>query len=271
MKVALVQMGKKIKDKGGFNFAVHGTRQIALQISYVGWDFKGFASQETTEETIEGHLFNALTKTCLIKSRNTAHYSRCARTDKGVSALGQVVSVRVRSNLQQGLGVFAAVGTSSSDAQPQVQESADSAGGEEALDDDAEELPGREFWLNRPEQEPHPGCSAEDRARELPYLQMLNSVLPPTIRAIAWCPVIPEFNARFACQSRSYKYFFVKGDLDIARHLPRSPRPSQPRPTKRLRRSSIGAHARARARAPQDAGGRRAFRRAARLPQFLQS
>jgi tRNA pseudouridine38/39 synthase len=240
MKVALVHMGKKIKEKGGFNFAVHGTRQIALQISYVGWDFKGFASQETTEETIEGHLFNALTKTCLIQSRGTAHYSRCARTDKGVSALGQVVSVRVRSNLQEGLGVFAAVGMQQQGQEPP----ADVAGGDDAPDDDAEELPGREFWVNRPEQEPHPGCSAEDRARELPYLQMLNSVLPPTIRAIAWCPVIPEFNARFACQSRSYKYFFVKGDLDIARHPPHPPFPPPPKPQPPYPRASILAPAR---------------------------
>ena len=209
---------KKSKDKGagaGFNFAIHSTRQIALQLSYVGWDFKGFASQETTEDTIEGHLFHALTKTCLVKSRSAAHYSRCARTDKGVSALGQVVSLRIRSNLTQGLGVFpvASVPTAESG---QMQSEA-FATDEEAVDDDADEVPGRDFWLNRVDQDPHPGCSAEDRARELPYLQMLNSVLPPAIRAVAWCPVVPEFNARFACTSRSYKYFFVRGDLDIGR------------------------------------------------------
>jgi tRNA pseudouridine38/39 synthase len=218
MKEALKQMVKKTKEKGaGFNFAVHGTRQIALQIAYVGWDFKGFASQDTTEDTIEGHLFHALTKTCLIKSRSTAHYSRCARTDKGVSALGQVVSLRIRSNLQQGLGVFPATGTTI--AEGDATQADAGVAEDEGADDDGDEVPGRDFWLNRADQEPHAGCSEEDRARELPYLQMLNSVLPPAIRAVAWCPVVPEFNARFACTSRSYKYFFVRGDLDIARFV----------------------------------------------------
>jgi len=36
------------------------------------------------------HLFAALQKTRLIVDRDSSHYSRCGRTDKGVSALGQV-------------------------------------------------------------------------------------------------------------------------------------------------------------------------------------
>ncbi|EKX52927.1 hypothetical protein GUITHDRAFT_161113 [Guillardia theta CCMP2712] len=128
--------GSKKKEREGrkFDFSKHASRHIAIELSYLGWDFKGFASQEDTNETIEGHLFAALSKTCLIPSRASSSYSRCARTDKGVSALGQVVSLR-----------------------------------------------------------------------ELPYLQMINALLPPTIRAIAW----------FACSMRSYKYFFVRADMNI--------------------------------------------------------
>lgn len=59
---------------------------------------------------MESHLFSALTKLRLIESREvgkssplaltswqTSGYSRCGRTDKGVSALGQVVALRLRS------------------------------------------------------------------------------------------------------------------------------------------------------------------------------
>lgn len=46
--------------------------------------------QEDTTQTIENHLFHALTKSCLIESRETSQYHRCGRTDKGVSAFGQV-------------------------------------------------------------------------------------------------------------------------------------------------------------------------------------
>lgn len=51
--------------------------------------------------------------------------------------------------------------------------------------------------------------------RELRYISMLNRVLPPTIRALAWSPVAPTFSARFACKYRHYKYFFHPRGLDI--------------------------------------------------------
>jgi tRNA pseudouridine38/39 synthase len=69
----------KRKAERAFDFSRCSSRQVALQISYVGWDYKGFASQDDSDETIEGHLFAALTKTCLIQSRATSRYSRCAR------------------------------------------------------------------------------------------------------------------------------------------------------------------------------------------------
>ena len=51
------------------------------------------------------HLFDALKKTCLIADIESCNFSRCGRTDKGVSALGQVVSLDVRSLAIRGLGV----------------------------------------------------------------------------------------------------------------------------------------------------------------------
>lgn len=44
---------------------------------------------------------------------------------------------------------------------------------------------------------------------------MLNRLLPDDIRIISWQPVAEEFSARFNCKSRTYRYFFPKGDLDV--------------------------------------------------------
>lgn len=45
---------------------------------------------------------------------------------------------------------------------------------------------------------------------EYAYVSMLNRVLPPEIRVLAWSPLSsdPEFHARFSCLTRHYRYFF---------------------------------------------------------------
>lgn len=78
------------KAKRAFDFSAHGRRHVALKIAYLGWGYQGFASQENTSNTIEEKLFEALIKTRLVESRQTSNYHRCGRTDKGVSAFGQV-------------------------------------------------------------------------------------------------------------------------------------------------------------------------------------
>lgn len=78
------------KAKRAFDFSAHGQRHVALKIAYLGWGYQGFASQENTNNTIEEKLFEALTKTRLVESRQMSNYHRCGRTDKGVSAFGQV-------------------------------------------------------------------------------------------------------------------------------------------------------------------------------------
>lgn len=71
-----------------------------MQIMYNGEQYSGLASQAEGLSTVEGALFNALTRARLIPPGATWHslqYSRCGRTDKGVSALGQVVALLLRS------------------------------------------------------------------------------------------------------------------------------------------------------------------------------
>lgn len=89
---------KKARQKP-FDFTKCSFRHILLKICYFGWNYCGFVVQEDTPNTIEHHLFDALDKTCLIKDRSSSNYHRCGRTDKGVSANGQVISISVRSRL----------------------------------------------------------------------------------------------------------------------------------------------------------------------------
>ena len=63
----------------------------------------------------------------------------------------------------------------------------------------------------------HVDVSAKNKATgsELPYVKMLNRVLPQDIRILDWAPVAEGFSARFDCQSRTYRYYFPRGSLDV--------------------------------------------------------
>jgi tRNA pseudouridine(38-40) synthase len=89
------------KRKHVFDINAYHQRQLAFQIEYDGGNYLGFASQEDGS-TVEHHLFEAFTKLKLIEDRKSCSYSRCGRTDKGVSALGQIISLRVRSANHKG-------------------------------------------------------------------------------------------------------------------------------------------------------------------------
>jgi tRNA pseudouridine38/39 synthase len=54
--------------------------------------------------------------------------------------------------------------------------------------------------------EPKPQPKAEPA--EIAYPRLLNGVLPPSIRILAWSPVAADFNSRFSTEYRHYKYSF---------------------------------------------------------------
>lgn len=128
--------------------------RIALKFSYIGKDYCGLVVQENTRETVETKLFEALVKCCLIDSEehiSKVIYTRCGRTDKGVSALANVCSLLVRK------------------------------------------LPKGDY------------CSR------------INHCLPDDIRVLAYAEVPQQFDARFSCIFREYKYFFLKQDMDVSK------------------------------------------------------
>ncbi|CAL9734388.1 tRNA pseudouridine(38/39) synthase [Monosporozyma servazzii] len=94
---------KNKKVKKSFDFSKHNTRFVAFKFAYLGWNYNGLAIQKepTTLPTVEGTILEAMNKCKLVPSMVPQDYkfSRCGRTDKGVSAMNQVISLRVRSNL----------------------------------------------------------------------------------------------------------------------------------------------------------------------------
>lgn len=50
---------------------------------------------------------------------------------------------------------------------------------------------------------------------EYPYDIMLNRILPDDIRITGWAPVPDEFNARYDCIQRHYKYFFCLNQKNL--------------------------------------------------------
>ncbi|XP_020231677.1 tRNA pseudouridine(38/39) synthase isoform X4 [Cajanus cajan] len=95
---------EKIEKNSGYNtrfMSHHSKRYVALKVMYFGKRFYGFASEAQMEPTVESELFKALEKTrLLIGDKKESQYSRCGRTDKGVSSVGQVIALFLRSNLK---------------------------------------------------------------------------------------------------------------------------------------------------------------------------
>jgi hypothetical protein len=77
------------------------TRHIALRVYYDGSKYTGLAENIglAADQSVEKEVFKALRKAKLIDSdsRATSDYSRCGRTDKGVSAVGQVMALQLKS------------------------------------------------------------------------------------------------------------------------------------------------------------------------------
>ncbi|KAK6537686.1 hypothetical protein TWF694_011860 [Orbilia ellipsospora] len=211
-----------------FDFGRCATRLIALKFAYIGGPYQGLeyhTGSQTALPAVEEKLFEALLKSRLVPPKKHYNadgsvdttqifrdggngtgtidigrwidlekweYTKCGRTDRGVSAFGQVVGVRVRSSRPK----IAKPGLSRN--KPIVNDVEESESTTEMQRDDI--LTGEE------EEEGEPF----DDKDELPYVTILNRLLPATIRVLAWCPNPPaNFSARFNCKARTYHYFFT--------------------------------------------------------------
>ncbi|CAP70777.1 uncharacterized protein PODANS_3_8390 [Podospora anserina S mat+] len=192
---------KQKKKSTGIDPSRYSTRLIALKLSYLGKNYGGFEhSGYSNVPSIEEELWKALVKGCLITPADPSkidfapfEYSKCGRTDRGVSAFGQVISIRVRSNRPP-----------SKSEQP-AEEDVVMEGTPEQ--NNTPQLPGKK-------QQQNPQKEWEDIVDEINYPKVLNRLLPPDIKVLAWAPTLPEgFSARFSCYERQYRYFFTNPSM----------------------------------------------------------
>ena len=142
------------------------SRRIALKVAYFGWSYHGLAAQQEFSNTIENHLFEALEKAKLIPNRDpeVIKWSKCGRTDKGVSSFDQVFGVTVKSR-----------GIPADQQTPWEGINSVFPSQQDAL------------WTDD---------------KEYSYVTMLNAHLPHDIKVLAWSPVGSTFDARFSCIGR---------------------------------------------------------------------
>ncbi|MCJ1432367.1 hypothetical protein MMC27_001723 [Xylographa pallens] len=211
------QRPKNARVERDFDPSKYSTRLIALKFAYLGQRYNGFehhANNKTPLPTIEEEMWKALMKARLIFPTEPlvtegevnwegCDYSKCGRTDKGVSAFGQVIGIRVRSNRPLTKEV----------SEPGLQQESVASNGfletaspplQPLEDDFMMSIKLDDTTLDEP-------LAFHPIRDEVPYAQVLNRLLPPDIRILAWCPAPPvDFSARFSCRERRYRYFFTQ-------------------------------------------------------------
>ncbi|PMD61871.1 pseudouridine synthase [Hyaloscypha bicolor E] len=226
---------KKPRNERVFDPSKYNTRLIALKLAYLGKRYNGFehhSNQTTPLPTIEEELWKALNKARLIFPQRAnpmspgevnwegCEYSKCGRTDRGVSAFGQVIGIRVRSNrpLPKKKKGAVAEGAEEVEKGPAANEF-NTLPRENAVEmaspalapsrPKSKGLPSESLGLDDPDLEET--LNFDPVGQEIPYPSLLNRLLPPDIRILAWCPAPPlDFSARFSCRERRYRYFFTQ-------------------------------------------------------------
>jgi tRNA U38,U39,U40 pseudouridine synthase TruA len=144
-----------------------------------------------------------------------------------VSALGQVISLNVRSAIPKDLpeelvlqlahpldkvvlpaSAATTTNTAGGDGAEGSASTADTAAVSTAQDKGKKTNKGTAGSV--------PTAPKDKVIQEMDYVSMLNRALPDEIRVLGWCPVTDDFSARFSASHRTYRYFFLRGGLDVA-------------------------------------------------------
>lgn len=209
-----------------FKPSKYSTRFIALKFAYLGRGYNGLehhAKNRTPLPTVEEVLWKALMKARLIfptpveglgsgeeVNWEGCEYSKCGRTDKGVSAFGQVVGLRVRSNRPLSKERLSN-GHEGTVTEQLVKDGVTLGDRDIATSMLGSNDDGLEDLSHSTEASNDETTRFDPINDEIPYPQVLNRLLPPDIRVLAWCPTPPkDFSARFSCKERQYKYFFTQ-------------------------------------------------------------
>jgi tRNA U38,U39,U40 pseudouridine synthase TruA len=144
-----------------------------------------------------------------------------------VSALGQVISLSVRSAIpkdlpeelmQQLAHPLDKVVLPASAATTMNTPGGDGAEGSAITADTAalSTAQGKNRKANKGTTASTPTAPKDKVIQEMDYVSMLNRALPDEIRVLGWSPVTDDFSARFSASHRTYRYFFLRRGLDVA-------------------------------------------------------
>eukprot|EP00927_Polykrikos_kofoidii_P071573 TRINITY_DN67831_c0_g1_i1.p1 TRINITY_DN67831_c0_g1~~TRINITY_DN67831_c0_g1_i1.p1 ORF type:complete len:389 (-),score=51.37 TRINITY_DN67831_c0_g1_i1:77-1243(-) len=86
-----------VKTKKALDWSSAECSHYVLRLAYIGTRYCGVSWQRPDQgNTVENELFIVLVRACLIQNRETCNFSRCGRTDKGVHAFGNYISLTLR-------------------------------------------------------------------------------------------------------------------------------------------------------------------------------
>ncbi|XP_076813171.1 tRNA pseudouridine(38/39) synthase-like [Clavelina lepadiformis] len=252
-RAATVSKRKRKNKEKEVNFKDCMYRRIAFKVAYLGWDYDGLQENENSD-TIEKMLRKAFRLTKLAAEDDPLRFSRSGRTDKGVSAFQQVITVHLRTRLKSGPGVhpwFNPLLFRKDDRMNKDLNNSPDHDDSSTMNMSAEDI-SEQSYFKRDEQSHEPAvplittdvakngtdleCNVITQQKEqsaeidptsnkvetqvdmneFDYVMMMNRVLPSDIRVLGWMPIVDEtFSARHNCLGREYHYFFPRGKLNI--------------------------------------------------------
>lgn len=177
-----------------FDFYTLPACKIAVRINYDGRYFQGLAMQnrESSLFTVENLLFRALQTNFMLPQNiepQVVQFSRCGRTDAGVSGCGQVISFWIRAKSSP-------ITFNNLKARLIAKKEHQQAGKEDDQKTNAFNV--------TPHACEHPEWALKNNIN---YVEVINKSLPLAIRCTGVAFVAEDFDARFAAKARAYRYF----------------------------------------------------------------
>ena len=76
-------------------------QKYAFKVCYIGANYDGMSCQNPDDNSVEEYIFKVMHATSLVPQAYPAEpsFTRAGRTDKGVSAMGNVIALNLRTNI----------------------------------------------------------------------------------------------------------------------------------------------------------------------------